>query len=153
MWNTCSPDDNDRLGSTQFSNFWIKRAQNNDFKFIPREPDLSPEEMKKFFRLINSYSPLVWGVSMEDFDKAWAGITIAFNAFGGKRLEMKGNKSETGVIEFLGLWHDTWDRAMPSRLDCKIHDKGQIGRAFKALVDEMKEAGVTSGILAAQCNN
>ena len=42
---------------------------------------------------------------------------------------------------------------MPIKMNVNAGDAGQIGRAFSKLVDEMKEAGVTSGILAAQsCN-
>ena len=54
-----------------------------------------------------------------------------------------------GSIEFLGLWRDTGDRAMPIKMkkSCEPH---QIRRAFDVLVNEMRQSGVRSGIFAAQ---
>ena len=58
-----------------------------------------------------------------------------------------------GKIEFLGLWQDTGDRAMPIKMNVSPDDPNQIYRAFDELVAEMKRGGVTSGIIAAQSYN
>ena len=58
-----------------------------------------------------------------------------------------------GRIEFVGLWRDSGSRAMPIKMGVAPHDPNQVRRAFDTLVGEMRRAGVTSGILAAQSYN
>ena len=42
---------------------------------------------------------------------------------------------------------------MPIKMNVSPHDSNQIYRAFDQLVAEMKQGGVTSGIIAAQSYN
>ena len=58
-----------------------------------------------------------------------------------------------GSIEFLGLWKDTGDRAMPIKMNVNPGDPNQVRIAFYKLVSEMKATGKKSGILAAQSYN
>ena len=58
-----------------------------------------------------------------------------------------------GSIEFLGLWRDSRNRAMPIKMGCKPGAPDQIRSAFASLISEMKAKGVTSGIIAAQSFN
>ena len=63
------------------------------------------------------------------------------------------NTTHAGRIEFLGLWRDTGDRAMPIKMGVAPHNPNQVRRAFDALVSDMRRANVSSGILAAQSYN
>ena len=58
-----------------------------------------------------------------------------------------------GKIEFLGLWRDTGDRAMPIKMNVNPGDPQQVRRAMETLLGEMRRGGVSSGILAAQSYN
>mmetsp|Transcript_39458 Transcript_39458/g.104133 ORF Transcript_39458/g.104133 Transcript_39458/m.104133 type:complete len:1309 (+) Transcript_39458:69-3995(+) len=64
-----------------------------------------------------------------------------------------GSAGGGGTIEFLGLWKDTGDRALPIKMNVNPGDPNQIRRAFDTLVGEMRAGGVTSGIFAAQSYN
>ena len=59
-----------------------------------------------------------------------------------------------GSIEFVGLWIDKGDRAMPIKMGVQPGgDTTQVRRAFATLVGELMQNGTTSGILAAQSSN
>ena len=72
---------------------------------------------------------------------------------GSKAAAPPSHANDGGTIEFLGLWKDTGDRAMPIKMDVSPGDPNQIRRAFDTLVGAMRAKGVTSGILAAQSYN
>ena len=62
-------------------------------------------------------------------------------------LHAIGEKS-SGSIEFMGLWKDSGDRAMPVRMGV-TGQKTNIKPAFESLIAEMKSKGVTIGFIAA----
>jgi hypothetical protein len=59
----------------------------------------------------------------------------------------------TGRIEFLGLYVDAWDRAMPIKMEADIKKPNQTRKAVEALVSELEVSGSESGVVAIQFYN
>jgi hypothetical protein len=68
-------------------------------------------------------------------------------------LEDVAEQGVGGTIEFLGLWKDAGNRAMPIKMGVNPSQPNQIRDAFQKLVAEMRQNGASSGILAAQSYN
>ena len=58
-----------------------------------------------------------------------------------------------GRIEFLGLWKDTGDRAMPVRMEVNPSNPHQMRKAVDSLLDELVFKGSSAGIVAFQSYN
>ena len=59
----------------------------------------------------------------------------------------------TGRLEFLGLWKDTGDRAMPVKTGVNPGNPHQMREAVNSLLDELVSKGSSSGIVAFQSYN
>jgi len=60
-----------------------------------------------------------------------------------------------GRIEYLGLWKDTEDRAMPIQMNQDISNPNQIKEGVQNLIQELlqRPESTKSGIIAFQCYN
>jgi hypothetical protein len=69
-------------------------------------------------------------------------------------LKKKESKiSASGRIEWMGLWKDTGDRAMPIKMNVNPGNSNQVKEALESLIKEMREKNSTTGFIAAQSYN
>ena len=105
-------------------------------------PLLTPSHA--FSRLLTPLTP-----SARYDSQRWNVPCLRWEVFTGDEAAGPGTNS----IEFLGLWKDTGDRAMPIKMNVNPGNPNQVREAFDKLVSEMKAEGTTSGIFAAQSYN
>jgi len=63
------------------------------------------------------------------------------------------NGSQRGRIEFLGLWKDTGDRAMPIKINVNPGNSNQMREGVENLLRELQSSGNRTGLVAFQSYN